>query len=118
MGKAKYKLLENQTKLLTNVLKMAAYHIETRLRDLLVPHYKNAAKDGRKLVVAALKTKGSLQLEQGKIIITLQPQSSPARTRAINGLLASLNERQANFPGSDRIIVFRPTPVSEIARPR
>ena len=87
--------------------------IETKLFERLEPHYKNNKKEGRKLLAATFRTAGSLKLAPGKIIITLEPQSSPARTKAINGLTADLNKMNAKFPGSARVIQFEPTPISE-----
>lgn len=108
---AGYKRPKPASKRLMNVIKMAAYMIETKLFEQLEPHYKNNSKEGRKLLAAAFKTSGSLKLAKGEIIITLAPQSSPARTKAINGLTAELNKVKAKFPGSSRIIRFEATEI-------
>jgi len=106
---AGYERPKPATKRLMNVIKMAAYMIETKLFEKLELHYKNTKKEGRKLLAAAFRTTGSLKLAHGEIIITLAPQSSPARTKAINALTAELNKINAKFPGSSRTIRFEPT---------
>jgi len=110
---AGYKRPKMASKRLMNVIKIAAYMIETKLFEQLDAHYKNTKKEGRKLLAATFRTTGALKLTPGKIIITLEPQSSPARTKAINGLTADLNKLNARFPGSARIIQFEPTPIPE-----
>ena len=108
---AGYERPKPATKRLMNVIKMAAYMIETKLFEKLEPHYKNTKKEGRKLLAAAFRTTGSLKLAHGEIIVTLAPQSSPARTKAINALTAELNKINAKFPGSSRTIRFEPTDI-------
>ena len=110
---AGYKRPKMASKRLMNVIKIAAYMIETKLFERLETHYKNNKKEGRKLLATTFRTAGALKLAPGKIIITLEPQSSPARTKAINGLTADLNKMNAKFPGSTRVIQFEPTSIPE-----
>ncbi len=110
VSQAEYKELDTQARTFQYCLKMSAYAIENRLVDMLTDHYANSLKEGRRLIVSALQTSGSIRLEPGKLVICLDPQSSINRTRAINQVLLQLNEMQASFPGSDRIINFKLTP--------
>lgn len=107
-----YKQLPSEMKHLSNTVKMVAYELESELLDRLAPHYHNTPKEGRKLIVSALQSSGRLRLEPGRLVICLEPQSSPNRTRAINALTTQLNGLKAKFPGSHRVIEFEPTPVS------
>ena len=110
VSQAEYKELDTQARTFQYCLKMSAYNIENRLVNMLSDHYVNSLKEGRSLIVSALQTSGSIRLAPGKLVICLDPQSSISRTRAINQVLLQLNEMQAKFPGSDRIINFELTP--------
>lgn len=109
VSKVGYKKLRTESKLLMNAVKISAYEVETKLYKMLSPFYSNCHKDGRKLIAAALQTKGSTKLMPGKILVQLAPQSSPSRTKAINCLCEKLNGFKAKYPGSDRVIEFVPT---------
>jgi hypothetical protein len=100
--------LRTEMKLLTIGVKLSAYYLETKLVDLLAPFYPNHAKDGRKLIVAALKSPGSIRLLPGQIRVQLARQSSPCRTRAIAKLCETLNLLQPVYPGTQLQIVFDP----------
>ena len=107
----KYRALKSESKLLSNVIKMVAYELESKLYGLLEGGYRNKEKEGRSLIASALKSGGSLKLSPGKLLIELEAQSSPNRTRSINAICQKLNQRKAKFPGSNRVIEFIPTPV-------
>ena len=99
-----------EPKRLMNIIKLAAYCIETKLLDILSKYYTNHANEGRSILQAALKSTGSIQLHPGELVIKLETQANPRRTRAINEILKELNARQAKFPGSARVIRFEETP--------
>lgn len=98
--------LKSENRTITTTLKLTAYHIETKLLEMIRPYYKQHAKEGRKVVASALRSHGSIRLEPGKIIISLDKQSSPSRTKAIGKLCARLNEFEAIYPGTNLRIVF------------
>ena len=101
-----YEQLKPESKRLSNVIKTVACDVETELVEMVAPHYANAPNEKRRMIAAALKTTGSLRLEPGLLIVRLDPQSSPCRTRAIDAVCRQLNAYQACFPGSRRIIRF------------
>jgi hypothetical protein len=95
-----------------DAVKMSAYDLESELFEMLTPHYPNRDKEGRKLIVGALRSSGSLRLEgleEGRIVIKLEEQASPNRTRAIDAICRDLNRRQAAFPGTSLRIEFDTT---------
>ena len=96
-----------------NIVKIAAYTIETKLFDMLAKHYKYNKNEGRKLIKSAMASTGSLKLKPGELVIQLEPQANPRRTRAINELLKDLNAMKSKFPGSQRIIKFQLTPIKK-----
>ena len=85
---------------------MSAYDLENELFEMLGAHYPNRDKEGRKLIVSALRSSGELRLERGKIVIKLEKQASANRTSAIDAICCALNQRQATFPGTDLRIQF------------
>jgi len=81
-------------------------YVETQLLERIRPHFRPHAKEGRKLIVAALRSPGSIRLQPGQIRVKLAPQSSPHRTRAVAKLCESLNELKPVYPGTELQIVF------------
>jgi hypothetical protein len=103
-----YCQLKSQRKLLTTGIKLSAYYLETKLLDLVAPFYRNHAKEGRKLIAAALKSPGSIRLRPGEIRVQLARQSAPCRTRAIGKLCEELNQLKPVYPGTKLHIIFEP----------
>ncbi len=100
--------LKSQMKLLTNGVKLSAYYLETKLLEMVAPFYANHAKEGRKLIVAALKSPGSIRLQPGQIRVQLARQSSPCRTQAIGKLCEEINQLKPIYPGTNLHIIFDP----------
>jgi hypothetical protein len=92
--------LAPERKHLTNVIKIVAYQAESDLLRLVAPHYQRADDEGRTLLQAALASAADLEVNQTELRVTLAPQSSPHRTRAIAALCEELNQTNTCFPGS------------------
>jgi len=92
--------LAPERKHLTNLIKMVAYQAESDLVRLIAPHYRRADQEGRTLLQSALASATDLQVTETELTVTLAPQSSPHRTRAIAALCEQLNETDTLFPGS------------------
>jgi transposase len=92
--------LAPERKHLTNLIKMLAYQAESDLLRLVTPHYRRAGHEGRTLLQSALASAADIQVTETELRVTLAPQSSPHRTRAIAALCDQLNEFNALFPGS------------------
>jgi hypothetical protein len=105
-GESGLRRLKSEMKLLSIALKLTAYELETQLLERIRPHYPNHAKEGRKLIAAALRSPGSIRLQAGQILVKLAPQTSPNRTRAVAKLCESLNQLNPLFPGTQLRIVF------------
>jgi len=87
-------------KRLSDGLKMLAYQLETDLVALAAPHYTRASEDGRRLVAAAMQSRGDIEVHGDELRISLAPQSSPHRTDAIAALCAELDATETRFPGT------------------
>ena len=92
--------LAPEIKHLTNLVKMVAYQAESELWRTVAPHYRRVADEGRTLIQAALLGAADLEVTKEELRVTLVPQSSPHRTRAIAALCEELNSLDTLFPGS------------------
>ena len=92
--------LAPERKHLTNLVKMVAYQAESELFRLVAPHYRRAQDEGRTLIQSALASAADLEVTQTQLRVTLLPQSSLHRTRAIAALCEELNQTNTIFPGS------------------
>ena len=92
--------LAPERKHLTNLIKMLAYQSESDLLRLVTPHYRRADEEGRTLIQSALASAADLQVTKHELRVTLAPQSSAHRTRAIAELCKALNAEHTLFPGS------------------
>jgi transposase len=95
-----------ERKHLTNLLKMVAYQAESDLVRVVTPHYKRADDEGRTLIQAALASAADLDVTDTELRLTLAPQSSPHRTRAIAALCDDLNRTPTRFPGTRLTLRF------------
>jgi hypothetical protein len=92
--------LAPERKHLTNVIKIVAYQSESDLLRLVAPYYRRTGEEGRTLIQSALASAADLEVTQAELRVTLAPQSSPHRTRAIAALCEELNTLHPVFPGS------------------
>jgi hypothetical protein len=92
--------LAPERKHLTNLIRMVAYQAESSLFRLVAPHYQRVEDEGRTRIQSALASAADLEVTESELRVTLAPQSSPHRTRAIAGLCKELNQTQTLFPGS------------------
>jgi transposase len=99
--------LKQERRLVADAIKMTAYQIESDLFDMLSDIYARHEDEGRTLLHAAFQSSGKVEVLNDEIRITLAPQSSPHRTRAISQLCAKLNEIGAAFPGTNLQLTVR-----------
>jgi plasmid stability protein len=92
--------LAPEIKHLTNLVKMVAYQAESDLVRAVAPHYRRVEDEGRTLLQAAFLSAADLEVTATELRMTLVPQSSPHRTRAIAALCEQLNASNIVFPGS------------------
>ncbi len=91
-----------ERKLITDVVRMAAYNAQSWLADRLVRHYTNT-NDLHDLLRSFAQLSGSLiGQSDGGLRVCLKPPDLPLHRRALAGLCADLNLGQPVFPGTDR----------------
>ena len=87
-------------KRLSDALKTVAWHIESALAHELAPLYRRSEDEGRTFIAAAFQSRGDLEVTATELRVTLAPQSSPHRTRALSALCDTLNRTETHFPGT------------------
>jgi len=75
--------LAPETKHLTNLVKMVAYQAETYLVRAVAPRYRRVEDEGRTVMQAAFLSAADPEVTATELRVTLLPQSSPHRTRAM-----------------------------------
>jgi len=91
-----------ERKLITDVVKIAAYNAQSWLADRLARHYTNT-NDVHDLLRSFAQLSGTLiRQSDGGLRVCLEPPDLPLHRRALAGLCADLNVRQPVFPGTDR----------------
>ena len=102
-----YKRLKPEMRHLSNGIKISAYHIETKLVKLLEIYYQNTAKDGRSIIAAALRSSGSIRIKSNCLVVCLEKQATPKKTRLIQFICDELNKMNAKYPNSDLTLNFK-----------
>ncbi len=95
------KQLATQRKLITHAVRMNAYNAESALARLLAPHYARAKDEARDVIREAITSSGSVRVTKTHLHVTLNPLSSPRRTRAIAALCNELNATKTTYPGTN-----------------
>lgn len=98
--------LSAERKRLTDHIKMVAYQAESDLLALLRPHYARADQEGRTFITTVLQSSADIELEQGKLRVTLTPLSSEHRSEAVAAMCETLNKMETYFPGTTLRLCF------------
>jgi transposase len=110
------KTLKKEKKLIVDAIKIIAYQCETALLDRLCQHYTRTDDEGRTLLHAAFQSSASLEVTATELKVTLAPQSSPHRSKALAKLCAELDAEIVYYPGSSlrvRLAVAGQEPLTE-----
>jgi len=99
--------VNREVRQLMHAFRMAALRAETALRELMRSSYGRWREDGRTLVRTFLATSGDLEVTDEELVVTLDHQSAPHRTRLLADLCAELNRLRTKFPGSNLVLRFQ-----------
>jgi hypothetical protein len=69
-------------------------------------HYARTEDEGRKLIAAALRSPADIEVRDRELRVTIAPQSSPHRSRAIAALCTVLNKLDTVVPGTQLRLVL------------
>jgi hypothetical protein len=92
--------LKKEKKHLTDLLKMVAYQAESDLLSLVRSDYARSDDEGRTLIHSILDGSGDLEVTGNELRITLNPLSSPHRSKIVRILCEKLNTMNTIFPGT------------------
>src|SRR5664279_2598230 len=67
------RLLEEQRKLITHAIRMAAYNSESTLARMIAPHYRRAQDEARALIREAMTLSGDTRIDGDTLHVTLDP---------------------------------------------
>lgn len=95
--------LKREKKHLTDLLKMVAYQAESDLLGLIRTDYARSEDEGRTLIQSALNSSGDLEVTDNELRVTLNPLSSPHRSKVVRMLCEKLNAMNTIFPGSQKL---------------
>jgi hypothetical protein len=90
--------LSRATMLMTDVVKMTAYHIETMLLAAIAPHLTRAQDEGRSVIADFMHLDGALRPDGNVLHVILQPAAAPRYTHALAALCEQVNALDACFP--------------------
>ena len=79
---------------------------DSDLLGLVRSEYPRTDDEGRTLIQSALKGSGNLEVTDNELRVTLNPLSSPHRSKAIGTLCEKLNTTNTLFPGSKLRLVY------------
>src|SRR5659263_3364 len=79
-GYAQLPLLDEERKLLTHAIAMAAYNAESTLARMLRPHYSRADDEARALLREAFTLSGDLHITGDTLHVRLDPAAAPRRS--------------------------------------
>ena len=99
--------LARAPKLLGDVIKMSAFHIESMLLVAMAPHLVRAREEGRAVLADFMQLPGRLEPQADHLLVTLQPASAPRYTRALGALCEHVNTLGQCFPGTNTRLRFR-----------
>jgi len=105
--------LEYERKLLTDTIKMCAYHAETQLFAMLRGSFARNEEEGRAVVREMFQAGGDLLPRDGELHVCLEQLSAPRYTEALMSLCEQLNERDLRLPETDFRLRFHVKPRPE-----
>lgn len=103
---ADYQMLESETRLIGNIVKMAAWDAEGQLANLVRSEWNGVNGNERGIVESFMQTTGSLEVVADKLIIRLQSQFTPKETRLLAHICSALTDYQVCYPGTKTVMAF------------
>jgi hypothetical protein len=99
-------LIDEERKLLTHAIRMAAYNAESTLARMIRPHYARADHEARALLREAMTLSGDIQITGDTMHLRLDPASAPRRSRALAALCDQLTATETTYPDTALKIAY------------
>ena len=105
----RYNILNLESKMLQNIIKIICFRAETALAHLLCPHYKRAEHEIRMLVKSIINTPIDMQVdkENDELIITLYPLANQRSNEAVSKICETINRTNTIFPGTNLRLIYK-----------
>lgn len=107
--------LSYERKLFTDIVKLSAYDIETRLYGMLPEDFRRREQQGRSVICGMLQACGDLRVVGNTLEVHLEQMSAPRYTRAMQSVCEQLNAVSCILPETSIRLRFfvKPRPVGE-----
>jgi transposase-like protein len=99
-------LIDEERKLLTHAIRMAAYNAESTLARMIRPHYTRADHEARALLREAMTLSGDIHITGDTMHLRLDPASAPRRSRALAALCDQLTATETIYPDTQLKIEY------------
>jgi len=105
----RYNKLEQESKLIQNLIKMICYRAETAFANQLAPHFKQSANQIRELVKSIITLPCDITPDKttNTLTINLYSLSNPRANKALADCLQLINQTQTLFPGTTLTLLFQ-----------
>ena len=100
------RLLDEERKLLTHAIAVAAHNAESTLARMLRPYYSRADDEARALLREAFTLSGDLHISGDTLHVRLDPATAPRRSRALHALCQQLTETGTRYPDTNPTISY------------
>jgi hypothetical protein len=100
------RVLNEERKLLTHAIRMAAYNTETTLVRMITPHYARAEDEARALLREAVTLSGDIEIIHDVIHVRLDPATAPRRSRALAQLCDQLTATNTTYPDTNLTLKY------------
>lgn len=114
----RYNKLKTESKLMMNVIRMICYRAESSVASWIAPFLAKADDEKRMVVKQIISSNADLSPDyQNKTLtVTLHSLSAQRFNHAAKELTKILNETQTQFPGTDLMMIFKISALSDCAR--
>jgi hypothetical protein len=106
---SRYNRLNQESKIVQNLIKIICYRAETSLVGLLSPHYKRANQEIRMLIKAIIETPIDMEVDNQKqeLRISLYPLSNQRSNEAVSKICDTVNRTNTIYPGTNLRLFFK-----------
>ena len=101
-----FERLNFEHKLILNVVKMTAYHIEGMLAKIIKPYNSFSSGEERDIISTFIHSTGKMKVAKEHIKITLEKQATPKDTNLLKILCDTVNKKEPIYPGTKLKMIF------------
>ena len=107
---ADYEMLESETRMLGNLVKMSAWQAEGEMARIVGDIWQGTNGNERGMVEGMIQSTGTLSISDGVLQVDFESQATPERTRLLAYLCEVLSARRVTYPGSTLRLSFAVAP--------